>query len=111
MIYKRITFTKNLNKVVLSKLLNNYFSFFYTTWFLNQLNIICFFNLFLSYPLNIRSLRLIFGLPVNGQKSRSNNNTNKKNLSYFLTTKYYYFSKLFVKTSKQLFKAEYVNLF
>jgi hypothetical protein len=111
MLYKKINFTKNLDTFILNKYYLNFIKLIYTEWFLNNANVVLFYNIFLSFPYNIRSLRLIFGLPVNGQKSRSNNNTNKKKQSLFLTSKYYYFSKIFSKTSLQLFKAEYVNLF
>lgn len=60
----------------------------------------------------VRGFRIIFGKPVNGQKTNCNAQTAKRNQHVLYSFKYTYLAKMVGPVlTKPIFSAEYVNLF
>jgi hypothetical protein len=109
MLFKKVIFSKNLQKKLILLLSGKYQDSLKFN-VLTQGTLTSFFGLVLGVSFCTRLFRLFFQLPVRGQRTWSNSNTQKLKQNPLLDLKYSRFLKLFPKSTKPLFLAEYVNL-
>jgi hypothetical protein len=109
MLYKRFTFYLASSSDLYINFFDNVKNRFYTQWF-TPTKLIMFYHLVLGVSLNRRVFRLVFSLPVNGQKTWSTVKSLKKHTNSVLYWKLNFFTKIFKKSNIILFLSEYLNL-